>query len=227
MSPTVTPDARAPRGTPTFRAQGASQDRNRNADQDVIEPNGKSREHGPDARAEGQLSAGAGADVRAAAFGDDEAFERIYRAHVSRIYGLACRMAGSERADELTQDVFVRAWEKLGTFRGESAFSSWLYRLAVNLLCSRLRALKLQRERETASEISLATARARHDSIEIRLDFEVALERLPDGAREVFVLHDVEGYKHREIAERMDITAGTSKSQLHRARMILRRHLDR
>ena len=227
MSPTVTPDARAPGGTPTFRAQGASQDRNRNADQDVIEPNGKSREHGPDARAEGQLSAGVGADVRAAAFGDDEAFERIYRAHVSRIYGLACRMAGSERADELTQDVFVRAWEKLGTFRGESAFSSWLYRLAVNLMCSRLRALKLQRERETANEFPLAAARARHDSIEIRLDFEVALERLPDGAREVFVLHDVEGYKHREIAERMDITAGTSKSQLHRARMILRRHLDR
>lgn len=221
------PDARAPAGTPTFQAKGASQDRHRNADQDVIEPNGKSREHGPDARAEGQPSAGVEADVRAATFGDAEAFERLYRAHVSRVYGLACRMAGSERADELTQDVFVRAWEKLGTFRGESAFSSWLYRLAVNLLCSRLRALKLQREREMANEIPLATARARHDSIEIRLDFEVALEQLPDGAREVFVLHDIEGYKHREIAEQMDITSGTSKSQLHRARMILRRHLDR
>ena len=151
----------------------------------MIEPNGKSREHRPDARAEGQLSAGVEADVRAATFGDAEAFERLYRAHVTRVYGLACRMAGSERADELTQDVFVRAWEKLGTFRGESAFSSWLYRLAVNLLCSRLRALKLQREREMANEIPLAVARARHDSIEIRLDFEVALERLPDGAREV------------------------------------------
>lgn len=193
----------------------------------MIEPNGKSREHGLDARTEGQLSAGVEADVRAARFGDTEAFERLYRAHVSRVYGLACRMAGSERADELTQDVFVRAWEKLGTFRGEAAFSSWLYRLAVNLMCSRLRALKLQREREMVNEIPLAVARARHDSIEIRLDFEVALERLPDGAREVFVLHDVEGYKHREIAEQLDITAGTSKSQLHRARMILRRHLER
>lgn len=223
----ATPDARTTSGAPTIRTQGASQDRNGNADQDVIEPNGKSREHGLDARTEGQLSAGVEADVRAARFGDTEAFERLYRAHVSRVYGLACRMAGSERADELTQDVFVRAWEKLGTFRGEAAFSSWLYRLAVNLMCSRLRALKLQREREMANEIPLAVARARHDSIEIRLDFEVALERLPDGAREVFVLHDVEGYKHREIAEQLDITAGTSKSQLHRARMILRRHLER
>jgi len=223
----ATPDARTTSGAPTIRTHGASQDRNGNADQDVIEPNGKSREHGLDARTEGQLSAGVEADVRAARFGDTEAFERLYRAHVSRVYGLACRMAGSERADELTQDVFVRAWEKLGTFRGEAAFSSWLYRLAVNLMCSRLRALKLQREREMANEIPLAVARARHDSIEIRLDFEVALERLPDGAREVFVLHDVEGYKHREIAEQLDITAGTSKSQLHRARMILRRHLER
>lgn len=223
----ATPNARRPGNPPTFRTEGASQDRHRNADDDVIEPNGKSREHRPDARAEGQLSAGVEADVRAATFGDAEAFERLYRAHVTRVYGLACRMAGSERADELTQDVFVRAWEKLGTFRGESAFSSWLYRLAVNLLCSRLRALKLQREREMANEIPLAVARARHDSIEIRLDFEVALERLPDGAREVFVLHDVEGYKHREIAEQLAITAGTSKSQLHRARMILRRHLER
>ena len=193
----------------------------------MIEPNGKSREHRPDELGVGRASTGVAADVRAAAFGDGEAFERLYRTHVSRVYGLACRMAGSETADELTQDVFVRAWEKLGTFRGESAFSSWLYRLAVNLMCSRLRALRLQREREMASEIPLAAARARHDSIEIRLDFEVALERLPEGAREVFVLHDIEGYKHREIAELMEITSGTSKSQLHRARMILRRHLDR
>ncbi len=193
----------------------------------MIEPNGKSREHRSGESPAGPASVGVAADVRAAAFGDGAAFERLYRANVSRVYGLACRMAGSERADELTQDVFVRVWEKLGTFRGESAFSSWLYRLAVNLLCSRLRALKVQREREVASEFPLDAARARQDTIEIRLDFEVALERLPDGAREVFVLHDVEGYKHREIAELMEITPGTSKSQLHRARMILRRHLDR
>lgn len=222
-----TPDGRPPRDAPTFPGQGASQDRNRNAGRGVIEPNGESRRQGPEELARTAAAAGVAGDVRAAALGDGEAFERLYRAHVSRVYGLACRMAGSERADELTQDVFVRAWEKLGTFRGESAFSSWLYRLAVNLLCSRLRTLKVQRDREVAAEIPLAAARARRDTIEIRLDFEVALEGLPDGAREIFVLHDVEGYKHREIAELMEITPGTSKSQLHRARMILRRHLDR
>ncbi|WP_419161637.1 RNA polymerase sigma factor [Candidatus Palauibacter sp.] len=192
----------------------------------MIEPNGKSEGHGSDAAAGRQASTDVAADVRAAAFGDAEAFERLYRAHVSRVFGLACRMAGSEHADELTQDVFVRVWEKLGTFRGEAAFSSWLYRLAINLIYSRLRAISTLRERETAGEIPLLRARARRDSIEIRLDFEVAIERLPDGARHVFVLHDIEGYKHREIAEMLEITTGTSKSQLHRARMILRRHLD-
>ena len=145
---------------------------------------------------------------------------------LSRAYGLVCRLAVSERADEFTQDVFVRAWEKLGTFRGEAAFGSWLHRLAVNVVYSRLRAVRARRERETGGELLLTRARARRDSIEIRLDFEVAIERLPEGARQVFVLHDIEGYKHREIAEMLEITAGTSKSQLHRARMIMRRHLD-
>ena len=120
----------------------------------------------------------------------------------------------------------MRAWEKLGTFRGEAAFGSWLHRLAVNVVYSRLRAVQVRRERETGGELLLTRARARRDSIEIRLDFEVAIERLPERARQVFVLHDIEGYKHREIAEMLEITAGTSKSQLHRARMIMRRHLD-
>jgi len=167
------------------------------------------------------------ADVRAAAGGDTEAFERLYRAHVRRVYGLACRLAGSEHADEITQDVFVRVWQKLQTFRAESQFGSWLYRLAVNVIYGQLRSQGTERRRFSGGEISLDRARARRDSTEIRLDFDVAIERLPDGAREVFVLHDVEGYKHREIAELVGITAGTSKSQLHRARMILRQHLDR
>ena len=170
-------------------------------------------------------SPGLPADVRQATLGDALAFERLYRANVSRVYGLACRMAGSERADELTQDVFVRAWEKLATFRGEAAFSSWLHRLVVNVVYSQLRMDGVRGEREVAGEIPLAGARSRGDRIEIRLDFEAALERLPTGARQVFVLHDVEGYKHREIAAMLEITAGTSKSQLHRARMIMRRHL--
>jgi len=166
------------------------------------------------------------ADVRAAAAGDAQAFERLYRRHVSNVYGLACRLAGSDRADELTQDVFVRAWMKLGTFRGEAAFGSWLFRLGVNLIYGQLRKIGTEQKRMADSEIPLSLARAPKDATEIRLDFDVAIERLPDGAREIFVLHDVEGYKHREIAEMVGITAGTSKSQLHRARMILREHLN-
>jgi len=165
------------------------------------------------------------AEVAAAAEGDTEAFERLYRAHVGRVYSLACRLAGSADADELTQDVFVRAWQKLGTFRGESKFGSWLYRLAVNVIYGRLRSKSAERRRRVDTEIPLQRARARRDAAEIRLDFDVAIERLPDGAREVFVLHDVEGYKHREIADMVGITAGTSKSQLHRARMLLRSHM--
>lgn len=178
---------------------------------------------GTDERSE-QLAREA-ADVALAANGDAEAFERLYRTHVGRVYSLACRLAGSADADELTQDVFVRAWTKLGTFRGESMFGSWLYRLAVNVIYGRLRARTSERRRRVETEIPLERARARKDSAEIRLDFDVAIEQLPDGAREVFVLHDVEGYKHREIAEMVGITAGTSKSQLHRARMLMRAHL--
>jgi len=166
-------------------------------------------------------------DVAAAAGGDTQAFERLYRTHAGRVYSLACRLAGSQDADELTQDVFVRAWRKLGTFRGESQFGSWLYRLTVNLIYGWLRSTATEQRRMVESEIPLARVQARRDATELRLDFDVAIERLPDGAREVFVLHDVEGYKHREIAELVGITAGTSKSQLHRARMILRDHLDR
>ncbi len=167
------------------------------------------------------------ADVASAAGGDAQAFERLYRTHVGRVYSLACRLAGPADADELTQDVFVRAWQKLDTFRAEARFGSWLYRLAVNVIYGQLRSRSAERKRHVDSQIPLDRARARRDVPEIRLDFDVAIEYLPAGAREVFVLHDVEGYKHREIAEMVGITAGTSKSQLHRARMILREHLDR
>jgi len=167
------------------------------------------------------------ADVASAAGGDTQAFERLYRAHVGRVYSLACRLAGPSDADELTQDVFVRVWQKLGTFRSEARFGSWLYRLAVNVIYGQLRSQTAERKRRVDGEIPLDRARAKRDTPEIRLDFDVAIEHLPEGARQVFVLHDVEGYKHREIADMVGITAGTSKSQLHRARMILREHLDR
>jgi|SRR5581483_6451051 len=164
-------------------------------------------------------------DVALAAGGDASAFERLYRTHVARVHSLARRMLGTSEADEVTQDVFVRTWQKLGQFRGDAAFATWLHRLAVNVVIERRRSFAIQRDRmaEDDSAIELAaTAPARTD---LRVDFEHAIEQLPPGAREIFVLHDVEGYKHREIAAMLTITTGTSKRQLHRARMLMRRYL--
>src|SRR5688572_8815617 len=164
-------------------------------------------------------------DVALAAQGDTGAFERVYRAHLGRVYNLARRMAGPEVADELTQDVFVRVWQKLGTFRGDSAFATWLHRLAVNVVIERFRTEAVRRQRLYDGEGIFDTLSAPARSRDVKMDFETALEKLPDGAREIFVLHDVEGYKHQEIANLLGISAGTSKAQLHRARMMLRRHL--
>jgi RNA polymerase sigma factor (sigma-70 family) len=167
------------------------------------------------------------ADVTQAATGDTAAFERVYRAHVARVHGLARRMAGTEAADELTQDVFVRAWQKLSTFRGDSSFGTWLHRLAVNVIIERFRTLGAQRDRFLADgEATLERLSSPRASGDFRMDFERALERLPGAARKVFVLHDVEGFKHHEIGEMLGISAGTSKSQLHRARMLMRGHME-
>jgi RNA polymerase sigma factor (sigma-70 family) len=169
-------------------------------------------------------------DVALAAQGDTQAFERVYHAHLGRVYNLARRMAGPEAADEVAQDVFVRVWQKLHTFRGESSFGTWLHRLAVNVIVERFRALGTARDRFLAdSEDTLerlpssGLAPLRYDS---RIDLDAALKRLPPGARTVFVLHDVEGYRHDEIGEILGVSVGTSKSQLHRARMTLRTHLN-
>jgi len=169
-------------------------------------------------------SPGDAVDALLAASGDTRAFERLYRGNAARIHTLARRMIGEEDADEITQDVFVRAWEKLKTFRGESAFGTWLHRLAVNLILARRSAAAVRRTRYTGDE-ALESAPARPATPELAMDFETAIGHLPDGARQVFVLFDVEGYRHEEIGEMLGITAGTSKSQLHRARMILREHL--
>jgi RNA polymerase sigma-70 factor (ECF subfamily) len=165
-------------------------------------------------------------DVALAARGDSTAFERLYRTHVARIHSLTRRMLSGQDADEVTQDIFVRTWQKLGQFRGESAFSTWLHRLAVNVIIERRRTYAVQRGRmnddpEALDTITVAPARA-----DLKVDFEQAIADLPPGAREIFVLHDVEGHKHREIAALLDITTGTSKRQLHRARMLLRQHLS-
>jgi RNA polymerase sigma-70 factor (ECF subfamily) len=163
-------------------------------------------------------------DVVLATQGDTAAFERVYRAHMPRIFNLARRMAGPDAAEELTQDVFVRAWQKLALFRGESSFGTWLHRLAVNVIIERFRTLGTARERfladgEAVLEIAPA-APTRH--VDLSMDLQAAIAQLPDGARQVFVLHDVEGYKHEEIGNLLGVSPGTSKSQLHRARQTLR-----
>jgi len=167
-------------------------------------------------------------DVRRATAGDMQAFERLYRTHVPRIHGLTRRMLGEELADEVTQDVFVRAWTKLETFRGDSAFGTWLHRVAVNLVLARRKELGRRHDRFIGDgEAAVQRATGRVDRPAIRLELEAALTKLPDGARQVFVLHDVEGYRHREIADLLGVTTGTTKAQLHRARMILRRYVSR
>ncbi|HEV8354432.1 MAG TPA: RNA polymerase sigma factor [bacterium] len=165
-------------------------------------------------------------DVALAAAGDASAFERIYRTHLARIHSLTRRMLGSHEADEVTQDIFVRTWQKLGQFRGDSQFSTWLHRLAVNVVIERRRSFAIQRERMTDDPAALDLVTVAPARADLRVDFEAAIEQLPAGAREIFVLHDVEGYKHREIAAMLDITSGTSKRQLHRARMLMRKHLN-
>ena len=167
-------------------------------------------------------------DVALAAQGDTGAFERVYHAHLGRVHNLARRMAGPESADELTQDVFVRVWQKLGTFRGESSFATWLHRLAVNVIIERFRTLGTARNRFMADGeavldgLPASTMPGRYDAA---MDLETAIKRLPAGARAVFILHDIEGYRHEEIGELLGVSIGTSKSQLHRARMTLRGHL--
>jgi RNA polymerase sigma-70 factor (ECF subfamily) len=162
------------------------------------------------------------ADAALAAGGDGRAFERLYRAHVGRVRALACRLMGADEADEATQDVFVRAWEKLGTFRGDAAFGTWLHRLGVRVILTRRAARGTRQQRFVDGSEAIDLGKSRADRPDLRVDFETAIARLPDGAREVFVLYDVEGYKHEEIAELLGIAVGTSKSQLHRARMALR-----
>jgi RNA polymerase sigma-70 factor (ECF subfamily) len=167
------------------------------------------------------------ADAALAASGDGTAFERLYRSHVARIHSLVRRMLDADEADDLTQDVFVRAWQKLPTFRGEAAFGTWLHRLAVNVVLGRRKTLGMERGRYHTGEDVLDGVSGRHETPEMTMDFEEAISRLPDGARQVFVLHDVEGYRHEEIARMLGVVPGTSKSQLHHARMALRRYLDK
>jgi RNA polymerase sigma-70 factor (ECF subfamily) len=172
-------------------------------------------------------------DIAGARAGDARAFERLYRAHVDRVFSLCVRMAGDRAmAEELTQDCFVRAWERLSSFRGESAFGTWLYRLAVNVVLNARKTAGRARKRfvneEGDDERSEPIGeRGTYTNPGTILDLEQAVAGLPPGARRVFVLHDVQGYRHEEIAEMLGITSGGSKAQLHRARLLLRGALER
>ena len=162
--------------------------------------------------------------------GDVDAFVLIYNEHSGRVYALCLRlMAGDQAAAaELMQDVFIRAWKNLGKFRGESAFSSWLHRLAVNAMLQNARGDKRRTARVLPMEdTSQLGSLAATDSPELRLDLESAIAMLPTGARMAFVLHDIEGYQHQEIAEQLGIAVGTVKAQLHRAHKLLIKALDR
>jgi RNA polymerase sigma-70 factor (ECF subfamily) len=167
--------------------------------------------------------------VREAQAGDMAAYEELYRDNVGRIYGLCLRLAGNANlAEELTQDVFVRAWQKIGSFRGDSAFSTWLYPLAVNVALSERRARSRRTSRVvTTDDLTPFEPSEKPAGPEHKIDLQRALGELPEGARAVFVLHDVEGFKHQEIADLTGIATGTSKAQLHRARRLLREALGR
>ena len=186
--------------------------------------------------------------ARRASSGDDAAFEELYRTHAGRVHALCLRMTGSrERAIDLTQDVFVHVWERLASFRGESALSSWIYRLTVNLILSNARRDNRRLTHEMSADSQDLTAAesedtrgaglrntreageraARPASVLDAVDLERAIAGLPPGARTVFVLHDVEGYRHDEIAKLTGTAEGTCRAQLHRARKLLMEALSR
>ncbi|HEX6884105.1 MAG TPA: sigma-70 family RNA polymerase sigma factor [Planctomycetota bacterium] len=161
--------------------------------------------------------------AQAAAAGDRAAFERLYRGTVARVHALARRLLGAREAEEATQEVYLRAWAALPGFRGEARVATWLHRLARNTLINLVaRAEPFAR----AGDEALEAQAERGAATETRLVLEEAIERLPSGARAVFVLHDVEGLLHEEIAARLGCSVGTSKSQLHRARLLLRAALS-
>jgi RNA polymerase sigma-70 factor (ECF subfamily) len=177
--------------------------------------------------------------ARSASAGDERAFERIYAAHAGRVFALCLRMSGSRaRAVELTQDVFVHIWRQLGKWRGDSALSTWIHRLTVNLVLSNVRGEQRRQKHEMSDDTSdpresvLPTARreapagTRPADVLNAIDLERAIATLPLGARTVFVLHDVEGYRHEEIAKMTGTAEGTCRAQLHRARQLLMKVLE-
>ena len=158
---------------------------------------------------------------------DTTAFESLYRLHVDRVYGLCLRMTGNpSEAEDCTQEAFIQAWNKLSKFRGESAFSTWIHRIAVNSVLGRMRKARRELDRiQAVTDISPAPETV-GDSGNLE-DLQNAVDELPAGARHVFVLHAVYGYSHDETGDMLGIAAGTSKAQLHRARRLLAQQLKK
>ncbi len=161
--------------------------------------------------------------------GSHAAFEAIHRMHVGRVYAICLRiLADRDWAEEVTQKVFIRAWTKLNSFRGASLFSSWLYKLAVNVILGELKCPTGRIEQQCAEKETQYHASSGSEPIQIlRLDLEKAIALLPKQARIIFVLHDIEGLTHGEIAHAMELAVGTCKAQLSRARKLLREALKK
>jgi RNA polymerase sigma factor (sigma-70 family) len=176
-----------------------------------------------------ELSATEDRWVEKARDGDRLAFEQLYRSHCDRIYALCWRMCGGDKAlaEDMAQEAFVRAWSKLDLFRGESKFGTWLHRLTVNVVLSdrRTRVKRLQREQEMVDSVERTLMGDRDVFAGLRKDLEFAIAGLPERARSVLVLFDIEGYRHSEIAEMTGMAVGSSKAQLHRARKLVREAL--
>lgn len=168
--------------------------------------------------------------VGAARLGDIAAFESLYRANRDRIYGLLWRICGGDPslAEDLLQESFVRAWQKLDSFRGESRFSTWLHRLSANVALSdrRIRVRRIRHEVVMEEAVERTAIGERGVFIDKRMDLEKAIAHLPERARTVLVLFDIEGYGHAEIAEMTGMAVGSSKAQLHRARKLVRKELE-
>jgi RNA polymerase sigma-70 factor (ECF subfamily) len=183
---------------------------------------------------EGRPSEGRQADAELLArcrAGDLTAFEDLYRQHSTRLYSLAYRMAGqAEDAEDLLQEIFLTAYRKLDTFKGASALGTWLYRLAMNVCLDRLRskAARQSAVTETLEDDTGFAAQAGTGLSQVsRLDLERAIQRLPEGSRAAFLLHDVEGFDHGEVGRILGIAEGTSKSQVHKARLRIRQYLSK
>jgi RNA polymerase sigma-70 factor (ECF subfamily) len=158
---------------------------------------------------------------------DSGAFGELYRMHVDKVYGLCLRMTGNvAEAEDCAQEAFIQAWNKLDKFRGDSAFATWLHRIAVNSVLGRMRKSKREQDRIQMAGEAHEFPATMADSGELR-DLSDAVNRLPQGARHVFVLYAVYGYSHEEASNMLGIAPGTSKAQLHRARRLLAQQIER